>query len=427
MSGDILDRVFSALNRGPRKFEPDAVPIDTNPFTFVAAHDDLGKRFQQLNLKNIKLPTNIPVLITVSIAGDGASLLRSDKYVCDCIKEIAVGSIDDLFNKLAKVLQDADGDLSDDKKKQLVAPHIEKTILAQFEYLEQSTAQDIVKRVEAYPAYIKFATKSVKQFKVKCGASIALSGVVIVGGAVITGLTWGATGPAAVVAIARSGVQMAHTIGDLAANIDQIGWMVKAQLRVLERMFEEALADDSEKKSSTKKIKNSLKNAAMEIGSGLLGAKSIPTVKNCEGYLDTYKVKMLELDIKLAKLGPQIIPLEQGINDLQQQVDTLDDGPVRTIADQFLVCAKNQEQALKKKVQEVGAASRKGASNHQTWSRAIEEIQIHGWTKHVGTVVGAVTDLGLGVTGAGPDALLAGLAALISIEATVADQGIGAV
>lgn len=414
--GDRILSVFGIDREMKSKLKLIPFAEDVSQLSFQAADVDIGGKFAELKLRNIKLPRNIPVTVIIDIVGVGANSIRSNKYICDSISVIAENAINELSDKMAGLLTTADESADDDDKKKFV----NDTVMSQFRWMEETAAIDIVKRVKSYPAYVKYAENKVKKWKIKCGTSIALNGVVIVGGATIAGLTWGAAAPAAVIGIARSGVQMAHTIFDLAANIDQIGWMIKKQFSMLESTMTKIQEGDSTKQLNAKKVMNSVKNVGLGVASGLLGAKSIPTVKNCEDYIKTYKVKQLELDITLAKLGPQIFPLEAKIEAFKTDISK-SKGSAATTEQRFLDAAESLYSALKIHVAVVDQKSRKALQNTENWSNALEEFSVHGWTNHVATAVGLVTDLGLSVGGAGPDALGAGLSALISLGASVDD------
>ena len=294
-----IDRFLSAVRMGKSPSVTDATAV-TVPVTERIAYstDNLVTKLNASGLKRIKLTGSLVFSFEAEISGKVLKAKQSNALFekdADKIASAWIGTaIDELVVNMGKVLRDVDENSS--------IP--EAVVQAVFEkYCTGENARLSSKYgalLNDYVASNKAIARSYREYKIKAISSIAQHISVAIVSVVITGVTWGATGPVAVVAVVRGCAGIGVEIYKYAIDANRVIKDIENTLTILGRCMT-AIADGASGKG--KKIAvNTTFEAAMGAAGGILGVP-LPSIKSLGDWLELLEVKLKEMHLKRQKLG----------------------------------------------------------------------------------------------------------------------------
>lgn len=268
--------------------------------------------------------------------------------------------------------------------------------------------------------------KDLLKFRVKCGGKIALTAVLVTGGAVVSVATAGALSPIGILGVVKGGVAIGQEIVKLALKADQMAKVIQGELVVLKKLMNE----ENAKAKKSGKIAQGAKEVGLNVFSKVLGVET-PSLKNCEAHIGIHKVDIAKIEKESKKLSEKIY----AAMDEQAKVDkaltvakkTLPSDKVGKIAMSLEKVEKALDAVLKSTIK-VNESLAKAEGRQEDFEKALKGMQegIPGWIKWVDVAVGAAVDLGMGVADAG-SAIEKAYTVVATVEQTVGNELIDAV
>ncbi len=279
---------------------------------------DLVPKLNSPKLKRLKLEGSLYIEVTAELTGEAYKQNeKNDLFEVD-VKSMANGwfgpAIDQLVANMAKVLEDVDETKIPQAQVQTA---FEKNCAGESQRLSIKLQGKIAEYIESNKA-IKSAYRT---YQVKVVHNIAMSVAVIVVSAVSTGVSWGATGPVAVVAIVRSTVGLGIEIANSCLSAGQVMEVIEGYFKVLGELMETIdTSNDTLQKQKAKIAKNTAKEGALGAIAGVLNIE-LPSVQAVEGKMELLENKLKGLHTDRLKFGEKLSETRREIDAYKKKID----------------------------------------------------------------------------------------------------------
>jgi len=246
----------------------------------------------------------------------------------------------------------------------------------------------------------KKGQKELLKFRVKCGGKIALTAVLVTGGAVVSVMTAGALSPLGIVGIVKGGLAIGQEIVKLALDADKAGKLIQAELTVLKKLMNE----ENAKAKTSGKVAQGAKEIGLNVFSKVLGVET-PSLKNCQSHIEIHKIDIAKIEKKSKALSETIYEAmdEQAKQDKALAVakKTLPSNKVGKIAMQVEKIEKALDELLKSTIK-VNEAIERAEKRQEHFEKALDAMKdgIPGWVKWVDVAVSLSLDVATGIADA---------------------------
>ncbi|MBC7994395.1 MAG: hypothetical protein H7Z15_14285 [Rhizobacter sp.] len=246
----------------------------------------------------------------------------------------------------------------------------------------------------------KKGQKELLKFRVKCGGKIALTAVLVTGGAVLSVVTAGALSPLGIVGIVKGGLAIGQEIVKLALDADKAGKLIQAELTVLKKLMNE----ENAKAKKSGKVAQGAKEIGLNVFSKVLGVET-PSLKNCQSHIEIHKIDIAKIEKKSKALSETIYEAmdEQAKQDkaLATAKKTLPANKVGKMAMQVEKIEKALDELLKSTIK-VNEAIERAEKRQEHFEKALDAMKdgIPGWVKWVDVAVSLTLDLATGIADA---------------------------
>ncbi|MBX3618420.1 MAG: hypothetical protein KF891_00295 [Rhizobacter sp.] len=246
----------------------------------------------------------------------------------------------------------------------------------------------------------KKGQKELTKFRVKCGGKIALTAVLVTGGAVISVVTAGALSPLGVVGVVKGAVGIAQEIAKLALKADQMAKLIQGELTVLKKLMNE----ENAKAKKSGKIAQGAKEVGLNVFSKLLGVET-PSLKNCQSHIEIHKVDIAKIEKESKKLSESIYDAmdEQAkqAKALAVAKKTLPAPKVGKISTALDKTEKALDELLKNTIK-INESIERAEKRQEQFEKALDAMKegVPGWLKWVDVAVGLAVDIGTGIADA---------------------------
>ncbi|MBT9528077.1 MAG: hypothetical protein IV105_22695 [Rhizobacter sp.] len=246
----------------------------------------------------------------------------------------------------------------------------------------------------------KKGQKELLKFRVKCGGKIALTAVLVTGGAVLSVVTAGALSPLGIVGIVKGGLAIGQEIVKLALDADKAGKLIQAELTVLKKLMNE----ENAKAKKSGKVAQGAKEIGLNVFSKVLGVET-PSLKNCQSHIEIHKIDIAKIEKKSKALSETIYDAmdEQAKQDKALAVakKTLPANKVGKIAMQVEKIEKALDELLKSTIK-VNEAIERAEKRQEHFEKALDAMKdgIPGWVKWVDVAVSLSLDVATGIADA---------------------------
>jgi hypothetical protein len=246
----------------------------------------------------------------------------------------------------------------------------------------------------------KKGQKELTKLRVKCGGKIALTAVLVTGGAVISVVTAGALSPLGVVGVVKGAVGIAQEIAKLALKADQIAKLIQGELTVLKKLMNE----ENAKAKKSGKIAQGAKEVGLNVFSKLLGVET-PSLKNCQSHIEIHKVDIAKIEKESKKLSESIYDAmdEQAkqAKALAVAKKTLPAPKVGKISTALDKTEKALDELLKNTIK-INESIERAEKRQEQFEKALDAMKegVPGWLKWVDVAVGLAVDIGTGIADA---------------------------
>ncbi len=246
----------------------------------------------------------------------------------------------------------------------------------------------------------KKGQKELTRFRVKCGGKIALTAVLVTGGAVLSVVTAGALSPLGIVGIVKGGLAIGQEIVKLALDADKAGKLIQAELTVLKKLMNE----ENAKAKTSGKVAQGAKEIGLNVFSKLLGVET-PSLKNCQSHIEIHKIDIAKIEKKSKALSETIYEAmdEQAKQDKALAVAkrALPANKVGKIAMHVEKIEKALDELLKSTIK-VNEAIERAEKRQEHFEKALDAMKdgIPGWVKWVDVAVSLTLDVATGIADA---------------------------
>lgn len=261
-------------------------------------------------------------------------------------------------------------------------------------------ADDMADACERLVNDYKKGQKELTKFRVKCGGKIALTAVLVTGGAVLSVATAGALSPLGVVGVVKGAVGIGQEIVKLALKADQVAKLIQAELAVLRKLMNE----ENAKAKKSGRIAQGAKEVGLNVFSKVLGIET-PSLKNCQSHIEIHKIDIAKIEREAKKLSEAIYEAmdEQAkqAKALAAAKKTLPATKVGKISMALDKTEKALDQLLKSTIS-MNESVQRAEARQEKFEKALDAMKdgVPGWLKWVDVAVGLAIDIGTGVADA---------------------------
>lgn len=239
--------------------------------------------------------------------------------------------------------------------------------------------------------------KELAKFRARCGAKIALTAVVVTGGAVVSVVSAGALSPIGIFGVVKGGAGIVQEILKLALKADQVAKIIQGELWALKKLMSE---ENAKAKKSGRVLQGS-KEVGLNLFSKALGVET-PSLRNCETHIGVHKVDIAKIEKESKKLSEKIYEALDEQTKVAKALavakKTLPAQKVGKISMSLDKVEKALDAVLKATVK-VNESIDAAQARQVHFEKALKGMQegIPGWTKWVEIAGGVALDLGLGI------------------------------
>lgn len=301
-----------------------------------------------------------------------------------------------------------------------------RDVQATLEKAAKQAADEMADACEKLINDYKKGQKELTKFRVKCGGKIALTAVLVTGGAVISVATAGALSPLGVIGVVKGAVAVAQEIAKLALKADQMAKLIQGELKILRKLMNE----ENAKAKKSGKIAQGAKEVGLNVFSKLLGVET-PSLKNCESHIGIHKVDIAKIEKEAKKLSKSIYEAMDEQSAQAKALATAKKTLPATKVGKITMNLEKTEKALDQLVKSTIAINEsvEAAEKMQTqFRKALDAMKdgIPGWLKFVDVAVGLAVDIGTGVADAS-SGIEKAAAAVFAAEQAIGNEVIDAV
>jgi hypothetical protein len=262
----------------------------------------------------------------------------------------------------------------------------------------ERVAEETADEMRELIADLKEVKSDVRTYRFIAGARVVKNIVLIAGNIAHAAASWGATSPLAIIAIARSCVEIGHIVAKGMMNADQMGEWVKIDLLEIQAAY----SDDKGGKT-----RNNVIEVITNAVNGVMNLE-LPSVRSCKIHIKDYDHDVNVIDIDYARLGEKLKKLSEEMTSLHGKVAAADNATQPLHKNMSNADAVKQFTATIEKMnkgfdglfttlpeleKQIAHYREKSAK----WREALESYQVGEWTKYVTLVASIATDAGLGM------------------------------
>ena len=246
----------------------------------------------------------------------------------------------------------------------------------------------------------KKGQKELTKFRVKCGGKIALTTVLVTGGAVLSVVTVGALSPLGVIGIVKGGLAVGQEIVKLALSADQVAKLIQAELAVLKKLMNE----ENARAKKIGKVAQGAKEIGLNMLSKVLGVET-PSLKNCQSHIEIHKIDIAKIEQKSKKLSETIYDAMDAqakqAKALAVAKKTLPSAKVGKISMAVDKVEKGLDELLKATIK-VNEAVERADKRQLQFEKALDAMKegMPGWVKWVDVAMSLALDVATGIADA---------------------------
>ncbi len=264
----------------------------------------------------------------------------------------------------------------------------------------QAASDEMADLCEKLITDYKKGQKELLKFRVKCGGKIALTAVLVTGGAVLSVVTAGALSPLGIVGIVKGGLAIGQEIVKLALDADKAGKLIQAELTALKKLMNE----ENAKAKTSGKVAQGAKEIGLNVFSKVLGVET-PSLKNCQSHIEIHQIDIAKIEKKSKALSETIY---EAMDEQAQQnkalavaKKTLPASKVGKIAMHVEKIEKALDELLKSTIK-VNESIERAEKRQAHFEKALDAMKdgIPGWVKWVDVAVSLTLDLATGMADA---------------------------
>jgi hypothetical protein len=401
-------------------FKPAVNPSQVSKTEKVATKN-LVPQFNNLGLERIVLTGKLVFEVTIELTGEAYETSEKNDLIMKDLKTVAINNLGKLVDEQIK---NTEAVLKSCDKSDIPVEHIQLALLKNCEATSAILSVKMQQLIVAYIESNKAIKAAYRRYQIGCVSSIVTSISVVVVSIVVTGVTWGATAPVAVVGIVRSCIQIGVKVYQMAIDAQQVIDQIHLYFKALDAVLEEINAAD--KDASSTKFKNSAKDAGLGVLAGLTGLP-FPTVEQIKDDAGLLESKLQGIHTNRLAMGEEMAKSRKEISEYKKKLVEL-----RSKPDHDKKKIAKYEEAIKVCEASIGKFDKQTDEMYADVRRYIDEQKIitkkldvyksivGKWNRHASQVTGFVVGLALdlGSTGGG---LETGLAAVASLMGTLKD------
>ena len=267
---------------------------------WTAVNFDLGKQLQgKAKLEYVTLPKSMTIQIVIDLDDKLYAILSKNPTWLQKLQSMAKQKADAAVVDLLKAITTAETKAKkfDKKAADAFSRDLQQAVNKRLEIAGDEMADEAVQLYEKF----KQGQSELKVFRIKAGAKIGVTAILVAGGAAVSVLSSGALTPLGIVGIVKGGVTIAQECVKLAIDADKMAKLIQAELIVLKKIMQQDLANATK----AQKVKQGAKEIGLNVASKVVGIEG-PSLKNCTGHVAVHKVKIAELEKKSRGLSEKI-------------------------------------------------------------------------------------------------------------------------
>jgi hypothetical protein len=350
-------------------------------------------------LERVELPKTMKMEVVIELDDELYTSLSKNPSALQKIQTAAAAKARAAMDEAAKQILQAEAKAAKFDAK--AAAVFTRDVQAMLEKAAKQTADEMADACEKLITDYKKGQKELTKFRVKCGGKIALTAVLVTGGAVISVATAGALSPLGVVGVVKGAVGIAQEIVKLALKADQVAKLINGELAVLKKLMNE----ENAKAKKSGKIAQGAKEVGLNVFSKLLGVET-PSLKNCRSHIEIHKIDIAKIEKEAKKLSKSIY---EAMDEQSLQAKALANAkktlPATKVGKISLHLEKT-EKALHLLIENtiaINESVERAEKRQLQYEKALDAMAegIPGWLKYVDVAVGLAVDIGTGIADAG--------------------------